>query len=379
MHILDNDLYKFTMQQAVFYYYPDVEVEYRLINRSARPLNLSESSGNRWRLMHLLYRLCEQKVNWIELRALKQACPYFTKDYLNYLSDFSFDIKQLEFVSDEEIRIKGKWLDTILWEVPLMAAISRTLLGTAYSTDELETRTTQKFKELIDHGIKIVDFGTRRRRCFLAHNHMLKIARKFDSLAGTSNVFLGLSYDMPVIGTMAHEWIMAHSVFGNQDHFNPNDRALRTWKKMYGNELSVALTDTYTSDYFFNDFNPHEWDGVRQDSGCAFEFIDKYAEVLDRRGIPRDSKKIVFSDGLNTHTIIEIDEYCRNKKILPAFGVGTFLTNDFSDQDPLNIVIKLWSVNNKPVAKLSDSEGKATGESSAINRAERMIGEKVNA
>ena len=76
-----------------------------------------------------------------EIEWLKDACPYFEEDYLDYLSSYRFKPSQIEtkFVPKEndaslgqiEMSATGLWLETILWEVPLMSCLSEIYFRTA--------------------------------------------------------------------------------------------------------------------------------------------------------------------------------------------------------------------------------------------------------
>lgn len=92
----------------------------------------------------------------------------------------------------------------------------------------------------------------------------------------------------------------------------------------------------------------------------------------ESKKIDPKSKTIVFSDGLDVDTAIKIQNY-RQNEIKRSFGIGTNFTNDIENSKPLNMVIKLWKVNNNPVVKLSDVPGKETGEEDAIKVAKWMF------
>lgn len=155
------------------------------------------------------------------------------------------------------------------------------------------------------------------------------------------------------------------------------------------------LTDTFTAEMFFKDFTSDptralRWGGLRQDSGDAFAFVrdakKAWAQVEAAAGINKDGKvpvakgkKVVFSDGLDVKSAIELQQGCDDigmecelitvspADVTGSFGIGTFLTNDFhtaSDPSvkskPLNIVIKLYEIEGRKCVKLSDDKGKVS-------------------
>jgi len=142
--------------------------------------------------------------------------------------------------------------------------------------------------------------------------------------------------------------------------------------------LGTALSDTYTTDVFFKTFDTKLsklFDGVRHDSGDAFEFTDRVIEHYKSLGIDPTTKTIVFSDGLNTKLATEIKEYCVGK-IKASFGIGTHFTNDLGVQ-PLNMVIKIsqvWISGEWVYAvKLSDNIGKNTGDPEEVALSKKVL------
>ena len=65
---------------------------------------------------------------------------------------------------------------------------------------------------------------------------------------------------------------------------------------------------------------------------------------------------LLFSDSLNFDKAQQLYNAFRNRTKV-SFGIGTFVSND-TQAEALNIVVKLQTVNGKPVAKLSDVPGK---------------------
>lgn len=373
--MLDNDLYKFSMGMAVLELFPDVDVVYRFRNRGKQRFNREflDKLQEQINLMSTLY-LTDSEYNW-----LKNNILYLKPSYFEFLKNYRYDPSEVKVIltddNDIELEIRGKWHRTIYWEVPLLAIISETYFNTIdtnWTIEGQDIKASKKMGQLTANMIKFSEFGTRRRRSFETQETVIKT---FNSLGkasienpymGTSNVYFSYLTNKKPIGTMAHEWVQAISALISMNH--PNYYMMENWVKIYNGNLGIALTDTYTLPSFLKDFNmvfAKLFDGVRHDSGDPFKFVDKIVEHYNKMKINPIGKAIVFSDGLNIDLAIKLKEYCKGK-IQCFFGIGTFFTNDFENSNALNIVIKLHAVNDIPVVKLSDCDGKAMGDPSAV-------------
>ena len=136
--------------------------------------------------------------------------------------------------------------------------------------------------------------------------------------------------------------------------------AMDEWFEEYQGDNGTALTDTLGTDLFLMDFNKLQamcYTGVRHDSGDPYEWGDKIIAHYEKLGIDPKTKTLLFSDVLDLDAAQKIYDYFRDRFCV-RFGIGTHLSND-TDVPPLNIVVKLQYVNGHPVAKLSDTPGKA--------------------
>jgi len=376
--LLDNDLYKFTQQQAVLELFPNTNVEYRFKNRGKQRFTKEFLVE----LENQINRISELKLTAYEYLWLKENIPFFKPSYLEYLKNYRFNSKEVACHLNEDkdlvIKISGKWRDAILWEVPLMAIISELyfkIIDTnwEYNSLEVQVGASNKITKLNENHCSFAEFGTRRRRSFKTQDEVIGVFKRFEKyldksyFAGSSNVYFAMKYGVKAIGTMAHELYMGVSVLSSLRH--ANYYTLQKWADVFGADLGIALTDTYGTDAFFNDFNMRLsklYDGLRHDSGDPFKLTDKAVAHYKKMRIDPLSKVIVFSDGLNIDKAIKIKEYCEGL-IKCSFGIGTHITNDFKDSPALNMVIKLYSCEGIPVVKLSDSpSSKATGDADAI-------------
>jgi nicotinate phosphoribosyltransferase len=292
---------------------------------------------------------------------------------------YKFDPSEVGVIQKGEelqVFIEGLWYRTILWEVPLLAMISelyfKMVNPVIYEESKIIDLAKEKSTRFNLLGVSVADFGTRRRFSFLNHDRIVNTFKTYGrpSFVGTSNVYFAKKYDVTAIGTHAHEWFMFHGAeFGYK---MATKLALDNWIDVYRGDLGIALSDTYTSDIFFKAFDTKFaklFDGVRQDSGDPIEFAKKVIDHYLHLRIDPLSKTIIFSDGLNANTVEEIANFCRNK-IKISFGIGTNFTNDVGI-DPLNIVIKMIEAkaDNQdwvPTIKLSDNQGKHTGDEESI-------------
>ncbi len=381
--ILDNDLYKFTMQQAVHALYPHAEVRYEFINRgdTVFPANFSSH------LQQQVDKMADLQLSPEELVYLESTCYFLTPVYLDFLSHFSFSTENVSIEQTDgnlSVSVHGPWYQTILWEVPLLALISELY----YSIQSSETLTREqrrhnninKGEMLKEAEVDFAEFGTRRR--FSARNQEDVIADilsiENNTMIGTSNVFYAMKYGIKPIGTHAHEWFMFHAA--EHGYKRANLAAIDAWSSVFQGHLGIALTDTYTTDHFLQSFDAIKarlFDGVRQDSGNPFTFVDKLVAHYEKLRINPLTKTIVFSDNLDTEQAISIKQYCRGK-INASFGIGTNLSNDIGPP-PLNIVIKLSSCRRNsetywmPMVKLSDAKNKHTGEADELELCLRII------
>ncbi len=380
--IIDNDLYKFTMQNAVIKIFPRAKVRYQFINRGKTPF----PEGFAEQLRKEIAKMSELVLTNNEKDFLKKNCAYLDPTYIDFLAGYRYDPSELGVIQqggDLQISIEGYWYRTILWEVPLMALISELYFKMTgqeiYDDAQIIDIARKKATGFNLLGISVADFGTRRRYSFENHDRIVKALKNYGkpSFIGTSNVYFAMKHNLIAVGTHAHEWFMFHAA--KYGYKMANKLALENWVRVYRGDLGIALSDTFTSDVFFHAFDTKFaklFDGVRQDSGDPIEFADKAVAHYKALKIDPMSKTIIFSDGLNPETVEKITKHCRGK-IKISFGIGTNFTNDVGVK-PLNIVIKITEA--KPegqdwmhTVKLSDTKGKYTGDEQSIKLCKEVL------
>jgi len=368
--ILDTDLYTFSMQNAILDNFPDAMAEYHFYNRGTHKINRKVYEELKWYI--------EQKFDALTLKNteynfLKEKCPYLKGWYLDYLKNYKFNSKEVNMSFNEEtgleINIRGPWHSTIMWEVPILSAISELYFRHAdknWDYNGQEELINQKGAFLSLNNCKVADMSTRRRRSYGIQDVVVHELKKYPCFVGTSNPLLAMNHDVKPIGTMAHQFPMAMQALRGINHCNKY--AMEMWINTYGTNLGIVLSDTVTLDVFLKDFNramAMMFDGTRCDSGDNFIYADKIISHYKKIGIDPMSKIIIFSNSLDVEKAIEIKKYCEGK-IKCSFGIGNKLANDFKNSPAPNMVIKLWSINDIPVVKLSDDSGKVTGDKDAV-------------
>ncbi|MGD2072885.1 MAG: nicotinate phosphoribosyltransferase [Candidatus Thorarchaeota archaeon] len=361
--MLDNDQYKFTMQQAILKLgFAAVPVEYKF--KCRRPqvdfsIFFNKIKNEIFNLRNLTFKKDELDY----LRSLR----YFSSEYVDFLKNFKFDLEHvfldMKQNGDLDIRIRGPWFQTILFEVPILATISE-VYSTFKKADHMIAKNILLNKlDGMPANFKFVDFGTRRRYSFDWHEETVSFLKgeKPKNFIGTSNLYLAKLLNIPAIGTMAHEWLQAHQQL-NYRVVDSQKMAFENWIKVYRGDLGIALSDVINTDAFLKDFEDpffyKLFDGVREDSEPdPIQFGHKIINFYLSHGIQPRDKTIVFSNGLNFKKAYEIYDELHNLVGL-SFGIGTNLTNDWGFE-PLNIVIKMINCNESPVAKISNSIGKS--------------------
>ncbi|KAK9322525.1 Quinolinate phosphoribosyl transferase [Lipomyces orientalis] len=401
--LLDTDLYKLTMQAAVLDHYPNTPVSYSFKNRT--PQKKLNQAAFDW-LQAQINLLGSLSFSPEEINYLRSTVKQLPERYLVFLETFKLSPKdhvQLEYdleTQDVKAKIKGLWVDTILYEIPILALVSEAyfkFVDTDWDYGGQEASAETKSLELLNFGCAFSEFGTRRRRSFKAQELVMRglvagdvkyqsspAAKVGSGLRGTSNVYFAWKFGIPPIGTVAHEWMMGIAAV-SQDYWNANLLAMDKWRATMGDaNVGVALTDTFGTDAFLRVFTPklaNIYAGVRQDSGDPLMFLDKIAKFYDEHDIDKSKKVVVFSDSLDIEACKKYKIATEKAGMLCSFGVGTFFTNDFHSltpphkkSTPLNIVIKLSSANGKPAIKVSDNLGKNTGDKATVERVKHELG-----
>jgi nicotinate phosphoribosyltransferase len=365
--LLDTDLYKFTMMQVVLHHFPGAQVEYRFKCRSGsvdlRPY-LDEIRAE-------VADLCRLRLRDDELAYLR-GLRFMKSDFVDFLGLFHFNekyvrIEQGEARGEIDITIRGPWLHTIMYEIPVLAIVSEVYFRRTQPRPDLEEG-RRRLRAKIDLvrtvepelDFKISDFGTRRRFSLAWHEEVLKTLKREvpEHFAGTSNVWFAMRNNLTPLGTMAHEYMQACQALGPRLR-DSQTFAFDMWAKEYRGDLGIAISDTYGMEAFLRDFDMYFcklFDGARHDSGDPFEWGEKLIAHYRRNRVDPRTKTLIFSDQLSFPLAIDIARRFHGRA-RTSFGIGTNLTNDLG-YEPLNIVVKMTECNGQPVAKVSDSPGK---------------------
>ncbi len=369
--LLDLDFYKLTMAQLAFLYFPHIPVKFAFTNRTQVAL-----------AKYISKKELEQELETIRsLQLTRQEAEYlqqlgFRENFIRFLVDLKLPaVKVWIQDNDYRIEVKDEWPRATLWETIILAVVNelyfrallrqRSDLCQEKLLKEGRRRLERKIEILEQYPeIKIVEFGTRRRFNFAWQEEVvLELNQKAkENFLGTSNVHLAQKHKLQAFGTFAHEMDMVFSGIFRNDLKNSHRKMLEFWWNLYGEKLSVALTDTYGTNFFFQDFTREQalkWRGLRQDSGDPIEFGERVIQFYKGLDIDPREKVIIFSDGLDIDKIIQIyKHFCGSFRMI--FGWGTNLTNDLGPK-ALSIVVKAVEANGFGTVKLSDNIAKAIG------------------
>ena len=372
--LLEVDAYKFSMGQVIYHQFSDYKTTWTFKCRNEDVVFTQE----------MVDEINEQVNHYCTLSFTEEELQYL--DTLTWIKGSYIDFLRLWRPRREDITIslnngklnieaKGTWLNTSMYEIPILAIVNEVYFRMQYNYDELldsfKERLKNKLNDLNTFKYQLStfsEFGIRRRLSAEAQELVIKAFSdksntfcKGTTFIGTSNVYLAKKYNVRPIGTMAHEYIMCVGQ-GNHKH-NPaysNWYMMDSWIKEYGVLNGIALTDTITTDCFLKDFQltfATLFSGVRHDSGSPVDWGEKMIKHYMSLGINPRTKTLLFSDSLNFEKADRLNTHFKNR-INVAFGIGTYLSND-TKVKPLNIVMKVTKCNGQDVAKISDCTGKS--------------------
>ena len=364
--LLDTDLYKFNMNQVIFHKHTDLIGEYHF---KCRNENVKFTNEMLQEINDQIDYLCNLKFSKEELNYLK-SIRFIKPDYVEFLRLYHPIRDYVETSLDKDnnliVIIKGPLFSAMQFEIYLLEIINEVYFRMQFDYDKLlesaRTKLAQKIEDFNNnkYTFKYAEFGSRRRLSREWQDELLKeLISKTNNIVGTSNVYFAMKYKVKPIGTYAHEYVQMYQGIDKIPLAYTNYYAMKDWYDEYKGDNGTALTDTITTDLFLKDFNRsmvNNYTGVRHDSGDPYLWADKILNHYKKYNVNPKDKTLLFSDSLDFDRAQNI--YNKYKDITKvSFGIGTFITND-TCVEPLNIVIKLQYVNDRPVAKLSDNEEK---------------------
>ncbi|MFD1744575.1 nicotinate phosphoribosyltransferase [Rhizobium helianthi] len=402
--LIDTDFYKLLMLQMIWKLYPKVDVTFSLINRTKRVRLADEIDEHELReqLDHARsLRLSKKEMIWLAGNSFYGKSQIFEPEFLAFLANYQLPEYELSKRDGQyELTFHGRWIDTTMWEIPALAIINELRSRAAirslglFTLDVLYARAKARMWEKVERlrdlpGLRISDFGTRRRHSFLWQRWCVEALKEGigPAFTGTSNVLLAMDSDLEAVGTNAHELPMVLAALANNDAelSAAPYQVLKDWNRLYGGNLLIVLPDAFGTTSFLRNAPEWvaDWTGFRPDSAPPIEGGEKIIDWWKRMGRDPRQKLLIFSDGLDVDAIIDTYRHFEGR-VRMSFGWGTNLTNDFAgcapkDIDglkPISIVCKVSEANGRPAVKLSDNPLKATGDPDEVQRYLRFFGQE---
>jgi nicotinate phosphoribosyltransferase len=365
--LLDTDLYKFNMDQVIFHKHTDLCGEYyfRCRNRDVRFTREMFDEINAQ-----IDHLCTLSFSAEELAYLR-SIRFIKNDYVEFLRLWRpiRDYVSTNLTPDGqlEIVVSGPLFSAMQFEIYLLEIVNEVYFRLKYDYAAILSSARERLEQKIrdfqsgKYTFTFAEFGCRRRLSREWEDEAVRrLTAETRNCAGTSNVFLAMKYRLTPIGTYAHEFVQMYQGIDSIPLVYTNCYAMRDWYDEYQGDNGTALTDTVSTDLFLLDFNRamvNNYTGVRHDSGDPYAWGEKIIAHYRRYGADPLSKQLLFSDSLDFDRAQALFDHFKDQAKV-SFGIGTFCSND-TEEEPLNIVIKLQTVNDRPVAKLSDAPGKA--------------------
>ncbi|KAF0676392.1 nicotinate phosphoribosyltransferase [Profundibacterium mesophilum] len=398
--LIDTDFYKLLMCQSVLRNRPDTQVTFSLINRNSavRLAELIDEGELREQLDHIRsLSLSRGESTWLRGNTFYGKRQMFRPDFMEWFEKLRLPPYHLETRDGQfELTFEGSWPEVMLWEIPALSVLmelrSRKVLADMgrFELQVLYARAMTRLWEKIEalrqvDGLRIADFGTRRRHSFLWQDWAVQamqegLGAKF---TGTSNCLIALRRELEAIGTNAHELPMVYAALADTDaalHRAPYE-VLEDWQDEHDGNLRIILPDTFGTAGFLEHAPDWlaGWTGIRIDSGDPAKGAETAIAWWRARGEDPRDKLIIFSDGLDTRKIIELHAQFAGR-VRVSFGWGTLLTNDFrglvpdDGLAPFSLVCKAVAAEGRPTVKLSDNPNKAMGPEAEVARYKRVFG-----
>jgi nicotinate phosphoribosyltransferase len=398
--LIDTDFYKLLMCQSIFRNKPDTTVVFSLINRSTkvRLADLIDEGELREQLDHVRsLSLTRGESTWLRGNTFYGKRQMFRPDFMEWFEGLRLPAYHLEKRDGQfNLTFEGAWPEVMLWEIPALAVLmelrSRAALNSMgkFELQVLYARAMTRLWEKIERlrkidGLRIADFGTRRRHGFLWQDWCVQAMQEGlgSKFTGTSNCRIAMRRDIEAIGTNAHELPMVYSALADtdQDLREAPYRVLADWQDEHEGNLRIILPDTYGTEGFLKNAPDWlaGWTGIRIDSGDPAKGAETAIRWWKDRGEDPAQKLVIFSDGLDVEKIEELHARFHGR-VKVSFGWGTMLTNDFRGLvpgdalAPFSLVCKALSANGRPTVKLSDNPAKAMGPKDEVARYKRVFG-----
>jgi nicotinate phosphoribosyltransferase len=397
--LIDTDFYKLLMCQSIFRNKPETQVTFSLINRSTkvRLADLIDEGELREQLDHVRsLSLTRGESTWLRGNTFYGKRQMFRSDFMEWFEGLRLPAYHLEKRDGQfELTFEGKWPEVMLWEIPALAVImelrSRAVLKDMgkFELQVLYARAMTRIWEKIERlrqidGLRIADFGTRRRHGFLWQDWCVQAMQEGlpGKFTGTSNCRIAMRRDIEAIGTNAHELPMVYAALTNSDAALAQApyQVLADWHEEHDGNLRIMLPDTFGTAGFLKNAPDWlaSWTGIRIDSGDPAVGAENAIQWWKDKGEDPTTKLVIFSDGLDVPEIEKLHVQFKGR-VKVSFGWGTMLTNDFGGLAgdtlaPFSLVCKAVSANGRPTVKLSDNPNKALGPTDEIARYKRVFG-----